>query len=234
MAFVSSCQGVNTAELALTAICLLLAAAVPSPNCLNVSRHCPNDVDYLCDKTDLNRHWCTCWGGVTECVTLGVCRFTPCKACQVCLGWAATQTPQLFNTTNAGLVAAEVNTRCKGWGRTSAACQSAADAVALSESGNSGKRGGLLCSLMNECVNPAGVRNCCWASSACQWLFSSVCSVHLTCCDAQEPPREADIAHTSLYCHAPCPACMHPPCLCSSHPPPCTILALCLCDINRF
>lgn len=89
-------------------------------------------------------------------MTLGVCRYTPCKTCQVCLSWAALQTPQLFNLTNAGLVAAEVNTRCKGWGKTSAACQTAADAVALSEAGNSGKRGGQLCSLMQECVNPAG------------------------------------------------------------------------------
>lgn len=113
-------------------------------------------MDYLCDKTDVSRRWCTCWGGVTECVTLGVCKFTPCKTCQVCLSWAALHTPQLLNSSNPGLVAAEVNTRCKGWGKTSTACQTAADAVALSEAGNSGKRGGLLCSLLNECVNPAG------------------------------------------------------------------------------
>lgn len=136
--------------------CIATIAAIPAGNCLNVSQHCPNDVDYLCDKTDISRRWCTCWGGVTECVTLGVCKFTPCKTCQVCLSWAALHTPQLFNSSNPGLVAAEVNTRCKGWGKTSTACQTAADAVALSEAGNSGKRGGLLCSLLNECVNPAG------------------------------------------------------------------------------
>lgn len=134
-----------------------LPAAIPPGNCLNVSMHCPNDIDNLCDKTDLNKKWCTCWGGVTECVTLGVCKYTPCKTCQVCLSWAALQTPQLFNLTNAGLVAAEVNTRCKAWGKTSATCQGAADSVALSEVGNSGKRGGKLCSLLNECVNPAGM-----------------------------------------------------------------------------
>lgn len=140
---------------------LLLPAAIPPGNCLNVSQHCPNAVDYLCDKTDLTKQWCTCWGGVTECVTLGLCKYTPCKTCQTCLSWAAVQTPQLFNLTNAGLVAAEVNSRCRAWVpgpfRTSAACQAGADAVALSEAGNSGKRGGKLCSLLGECVNPAGV-----------------------------------------------------------------------------
>jgi hypothetical protein len=121
-----------------------------------VSQHCPNTFDYLCDKTDLNKKWCTCWGGVTECVTLGVCKYTPCKQCQVCLSWAALHTRVLMNYTNAGLTAAEVNTRCKGWGRSSAACQAAADGVAQSELSNSAKRGGKLCSLMQECVNPAG------------------------------------------------------------------------------
>jgi hypothetical protein len=133
-----------------------VSAAIPPGLCLNVSQHCPNDIDYLCDKTDLNRRWCTCWGGVTECVTLGACKYTPCKTCQVCLSWAAQHTPQLFNLTNTGIVAAEVNTRCKAWGKPSLQCQTAADQVAQSEVGNSGKRGGKLCSLLQECVNPEG------------------------------------------------------------------------------
>lgn len=142
------------------ASCVVAAAAIPAGNCLNVSQHCPNDIDYLCDKTDLNKQWCTCWGGVTECVTLGVCRWTPCKTCQVCLSWAAAETPQLFNLTNPGLVAAEVNTRCKAWGKPSLQCQVAGTQVALSEVGNSGKRGGKLCSLLQECVNPEGKAGC--------------------------------------------------------------------------
>jgi hypothetical protein len=149
--------------------CVAAAAAIPAGNCLNVSQHCPNDVDFLCDKTDLNKKWCTCWGGVTECVTLGVCRWTPCKTCQVCLSWAASQTPQLFNLTNPGLVAAEVNTRCKAWGKPSLQCQTAGDLVALSEVGNSGKRGGKLCSLLQECVNPEGKAGGRIAISSCRF-----------------------------------------------------------------
>jgi hypothetical protein len=75
---------------------------------------------------------------------------------QVCLSWAAQQLPPLRSLSNAGILAAEINTRCKGWGRSSAACQGAADAVAASVNGNSGRRAGLLCSLMGEAVNPAG------------------------------------------------------------------------------
>lgn len=143
-------------------------AAIPKGNCLNTT-HCSNQVDFLCDKTSFpDQQWCTCWGGVTECVTLGNCRFTPCKTCQMCLS----QVQQLLNNTaymaqqDAATLAGLFENQCKnGWNKSATACASAAAAIKTSKAGNAGKRGGLICQLLGECTGAANFEPTCSLSS---------------------------------------------------------------------
>jgi hypothetical protein len=143
-------------------------AAIPKGNCLNTT-HCSNQVDFLCDKTTFpNQQWCTCWGGVTECVTRGNCKFTPCKTCQVCL----TQVQQLLTNAacvaeqDAATVAGLFNNQCKNvWNKTVTACANAAAAIEASKAGNTGKRGGLICQLLGECTDVANFEPTCSLSS---------------------------------------------------------------------
>lgn len=138
-------------------------AAIPKTYCLNVT-HCTNQVDYLCDKSNLDQKWCTCWGGVTECVTLGSCKYTPCKTCQLCL----TQMQQLLRDTtymaqtNKELVAAQFADMCRNtWNRPPTSCDDAVAAILASVAGNAGKRGGQLCQAMGDCANSSAFETTC-------------------------------------------------------------------------
>jgi hypothetical protein len=128
--------------------------------CLN-DTHC-GDPNLYCDLTaPTDNYVCsgdTTRGGAVDIIpsVVGTCKYTPCKQCQLCLAEFAPHVKSVTDAStansDASLVADKLAAYCKtSANRTRASCDAAVNATKLDV--NAGRRAGVICKNLGECVS---------------------------------------------------------------------------------